>query len=442
MTGGRVLAIVACMCGACGSPSKLDDVAPTMAGARAAERGAGMPRDFSAAADAYTALCKDGSGELEACFELTDAILAGRGVAFDLARLQQLQHAVCRRGDALSCVMEAYIELTRPDTSEQRRAELAPTLEEQGAQVEQACEHGDGRACEWIAGIRGSEGGEADDERRAKFSKACHAGRIDACGSVMSELLACADPDEHDPDACEARALAIAPDEPFHAERQEAATKLVDECGAGDARACNYLPTRRVPLAALCAAHDYDACGQLGCIGDDAAAAAARANGVPAAECSVAGARALFEWRRTPNHSKFEPLAAEPGAPVGPRPTPPFEAVRFARHGGRTRHDWPRFDVYNMNDHAVTELAVCLYAYRSSDQLARVVATRKVSIAPDARIELALDDAIADALPDGTDDVLIDYDRVRFEGDAAASVDESRCPAQRPYDREAAPLHW
>jgi len=444
---------------ACGSPRATDPVpvapAATPQAARAAERGTGVPRDFERAATIYAALCDDGRGALDACFALVDAIEEARGTAYDRQREIGLDNMLCRRGDSVACVSSILLrDVDAPVRQRPLGAGEPPDdtqiaeLKRQLGRVKDACERGDGRACELVASESGGDGSTAQYERRKMYGVACRAGRFQSCWQIAYDLEMCDAAD--DVAACEARQVAAWRANEYDADRIAAATSLTDACHAGDARACDGLPNRRIPLAALCAAHDYRACGELGCIGDDAAGAVALAHGVDQPNCHVARNKARLEWERTPagpGRARFAPLEIGYHERIGARPTKPFEAVRFVHHGGRDRHDWPRYDVYNLSDRTVAEVAVCLYAYATPNeasftQLARFTTTARVVVPPDAFVELRLDGANEPALPDGTDAVLIDYDHVRFEGETSGTDDHARCPERRPYERSSAPWSY
>ena len=413
---------------------------PSLDEARAAERGAGVPRDYARAAEIYALLCDRGHGSIEACNDLIDAILDARGATADLPRVLRLQQALCARGEPLACVAEAYLEAARPPGSGAAPPGDAGALDHAMQQLATACEHGDGRACEATA--MGGDGDTAEWDRRRKYSVACLAGLMDACGRVAIDLELCGEPEVDATVACEQRTVAEWRSHDYDHDLAADAQKLYDECRAGNAQACQHIPSQRIPMATLCAAHDYGACAQLGCVGDDAARQIALAHGADQPNCYVAGKQAYLEWRRHPGQARFPPLVTDGQRPIGARATPPWEAVRFQHHGGRDAADWPRFDVYDLDDHAVVELSVCMYAYdQAGHQLASFAARPKIDVAPNAMVPLALPAAGEPQLPAGTADVVIDYDHVRFAGGTTAD-DPARCPAQRPGARPGAYTHW
>ena len=265
---------------------------------------------------------------------------------------------------------------------------------------------------------------------------------MDACGYMTRELDECGEPATDDAVACEQSMVADWRERDYDEDLAADAKALYEGCRAGDAGACAYIPSQRVPMAALCAAHDYHACAQLGCVGDDAARATAAAHGPNGRNCDVAGKEALLEWKRDPHHARLPPIAAGAYVPIGARATPPWDAVRFQYHGGRDRADWPRLDIYDLNDHAIVELTVCAYAYDDSgQQLASFTAAHRLDVAPDALVPFSLDGPAEPRLPDGTARIIVDYDRVRFDA-GPVSGDPGRCPAQRSASQLGAYMYW
>lgn len=420
---------------ACWSPSPPAAPAPVAAPkrslieeARALERGAGVPRDYRRAAAIYERLCDGGGGSLEACRALEGALRDGRGLAVDRERLAVLDAALCERGDAAACVVSSFHGAISEGT-EAAADKLGAALE----RARQACEKQDGRACQIAAELRGGDGSTAESDRMAKYGAACRAGLFEGCEKLAYEVGMCGEPEVDDPAACEARLLAEWRKESFNADRVDAYERMQRGCAAGDASACEGIPSRQLPRKALCAAHDYGACAELGCVGDDAAEKLAIDHGVTAPNCYVAGKRALFEWRR--EKVGLPPIVSDRKPPVGARPMAPLEAVRFTHRGGRDAKGWPRYDAHNLGDQPITELVVCAYAYGEGDaQLARVeVALAEVPIAPNgiAAVELARGTGAVPALPAATLGVEISYSRAR-QGSAAPAVDATRCAAQRP----------
>jgi hypothetical protein len=297
-----VVAGVACDAGR-GPRAAKQNPTGSLADARAAERGKNGPRDYARAAAIYTALCQDGQGSLDACFALSDAIIFGRGVAFDRARLFALAHTLCSRDDTASCVLEIMHQaVTRgraPDSDDEEEDEgareaIGKELEKHLAAADAACtKQGDGRACELLVMRHEGDGSSSEEARMRLYSAACAKGRIAACSERAYELEQCEDAE--DPRACEDERLAgWKTDDP---ERYAAAVTLVRACDEGDAVACASVPSKRIPMIALCKAHDFQACGQLGCLGDKANAAIAEANGVEA-NCQVAMRLGQLEARR------------------------------------------------------------------------------------------------------------------------------------------------
>jgi len=65
-----------------------------------------------------------------------------------------------------------------------------------------------------------------------------------------------------------------------------------------------------------------------------------------------------------------------------------------------------------------------------------------LGLASDSRRLLALEDAVTTALPDGTEEVLVTYEHVRFAGDSKAYADATQCPAQLPFDQRITTMWW
>ncbi|MEZ4401195.1 MAG: hypothetical protein R3B06_14310 [Kofleriaceae bacterium] len=404
-----------------------------------------MARDYRRAATIYDQLCDRGRGALDACVALVEAIVDARGVTTERARIVDLSRVLCERGDLTSCFTSFVLDEAQRDSEARdatERAAAAARGDRLAAQVAAACQGGDGRACEVMGVGWGGDGSSVEARRLEHALVACRAGRMDACGTLAIGMSGCGAPEVADVAACEARSLAAGQADDYDQHLVEAVQRLRDACGGGDARACAYLPSQRLSPATLCAAHDYGACAELGCLGDDAASAAAAAHGVERVSCAAAERAALGAWKRQPGGARFPPVVRDGAPPIGARATPPWQAVQLRHHGGRDRHDWPRFDAYNVNDRPLTELAVCMYAYDGDgNQLLRVTAAPPVDVAPDARQVLVLDVAATPALPDGTAYVAIDYDHVRFAGEPPRD-DGTRCPARRPSDPRVDMMRW
>lgn len=401
---------------------------PTLEQARAFERGTGVPRDYRRSAAIYDRLCADGRGSLEACHELVDAILEGRGVTSDRRRAAILETALCQRGDATACVVSAIL-----DESGGGGAAAGSKPEDAFERAQQACAKQDGRACLLLAELRGGDGSTAERDRREKYGVACRAGLVEGCRHVAFHLVMCGEPEVDDAAGCEARTVTAWRANTSDADRVDAADRLQRACTAGDARACQSLPTRQLPRTELCAAHDYGACAELGCIGDDAAEKLALDHGMTHPNCYVAGKDADLAWRRKP--VGLRPIVSQRGQPIGARSKPPFDAIRVTYHGGRDRKGWPRYDVYNINDQTLLELVACAYAYdENNNQVARAeLSVAEVPIAPDAiaSVDLARGSGTIPEVTAAAVAFEINYQRVRF-GSAAPAVDATRCPAQRP----------
>jgi len=213
--------------------------------ARAYERGAGVPRDYRAAADVYRTACQDGHGEAEACGALIRAGMRGRGVEVDRAGLAALATKTClAQRDPFSCVVADLASGSEndlpPKVMDAVKAALDPLP---------TCDAAHASAC-WMlligAGFPGSDGTSAEERRRSIRHQACVLGIVQGCVELVS----------YGTDA----------DEP---EMADASRRLVAACDAGDADACEVAPGR-APIAptTLCAASDYEACARAACLGD------------------------------------------------------------------------------------------------------------------------------------------------------------------------------
>jgi hypothetical protein len=213
--------------------------------ARAYERGAGVARDYRAAADIYRTACRDGRGEVEACGALIRAGMRGRGVDIDHAALGALATRTClAQHDPFSCVVADLSSGSEkdlpPEVMDAVKAALSPLP---------TCDAAHASAC-WMlligAGFPGSDGTSAEERRRSIRHQACVLGIVQGCVELVS--------------------YSEGDDEP---EVADASRRLVAACDGGDADACEAAPGR-APLAptALCAANDYEACARAACLGD------------------------------------------------------------------------------------------------------------------------------------------------------------------------------
>jgi hypothetical protein len=233
--------------------------------AHAYERGAGLARDYRAAAELFRAACDAGRGDVLACGEWIRAGLRSRGTKLDRPAIQALATKICvDRRDAFGCVVTDLLsakeaEIPKPvmDVIKDVLAHLQP------------CDAAHPSECQ--AAMLGSaldfSGGSTAQARRLDLEeRLCSAGIVAGCVELRH--------------AAGASTEAVA----------DAGRRLQAACDAGDADACAAAPDRaEFPLKQLCAASDYEACGALGCRGDAEAAALASRQGVLASECGRLG---------------------------------------------------------------------------------------------------------------------------------------------------------
>nr|HEX4316176.1 hypothetical protein [Kofleriaceae bacterium] len=421
-----VAAIAACgaACGAPATPQPLP-LANRAGGlsldlAHDLERGDGAPRDYARSAAIYAALCTEGHGLPAACYELVDAIRGARGVSYDEARVAAIGRVLCDGGDDVGCALA-------PADDRHPRADAAPRLLE-------LCRRGSGRACVNVVVAASPDASERAQELRRGV--ACRAGLVDACGALAQALAHCAF--GFDPARCEQSMRRRGHGD---ATVDDAYDRLFAACDRGDARACAYIPSRHLPFAELCAAHDYGACADLGCLGDDAARAVADAHAAPEPSCHDAGSEALALWRVAKSPTLLPPVAADRFRIGEPQEGMLVDAIRVEHHGGRDRHGWPRLDLYDSSTRDATAVSVCVYAYdRNGQQVAWFRAAHAVDVSSNHVVELPIDDPAAE--PDLYDDdtIIVDVDHLELLGEVFD--DPSRCPAQRPTTQGGLTMGW
>ena len=284
----RRLALVACVFLACSTRAAAPPAGPSESGAgvatagngdpgRAYELGAGVARDYAAAARLHEKRCADGRGDLVACRKLGLAFASARGVAFDRDRAAWLLTHACRRGDWAACAAYPY------------------GLDEPGAKARKAaCERGKVEACAFELAFMVGDGSAAQEHRQDLENRLCRSGSLDGCLAVVGGAwLRCSGPDEA---RCVAATFALAAEvgtwEVLYARLDaecrgarpasaactdletlsesyasvedivHAVGRLTAWCDVGDADACEKLPGRAIAPTALCAAADYQACAR------------------------------------------------------------------------------------------------------------------------------------------------------------------------------------
>jgi ABC-type phosphate transport system substrate-binding protein len=345
---------------------------PSLAQAEAFERGAGVARDYTRAAAIYEQLCQDGKGDVVACRRLVEAIAEARGVKFERERLVDLSTAMClAAGDPASCSIAMFMWFRRDAPTTPMTRAIEQKLEEIDAEhFEERCEAGEVRACEGyltLSGMAFSQSGTVEEKRRAATAVRCADGHVASCGELIEEVTGCGA--LADPQPCVDR---VVDDwsQRYGTDELQALERLRGWCKAGDAQACKALPGQAIAWAALCDAHDYGACAELGCRGDAAARKLAAAHGLDDDDCTSAPHR---EADAAPAAGGPARLVAEPPLPpVTPADKLPFDSLRFRTLGIRDDSGWPRFEVQNLGKRKVVAAVVVIYAHDGAgQQLAR-----------------------------------------------------------------------
>lgn len=233
--------------------------------AHAYERGAGVARDYRAAADLLRAACDGGRGDVLACGEWIRAGWRARGTDRDMPSIQALATKICvDRRDPFGCVVTGLVSGREADIPERVTNVIKDVLED--LQPCDAAHPSECQAAMFGSALSFSDGTTAEARRLERNEQLCGAGIVSGCVELQR--------------ASHASAEAIA----------DAKRRLQAACDAGDADACEEAPDRTgVPLKELCAASDYEACGALGCRGDAQAAALATSHGVLQTECDRLG---------------------------------------------------------------------------------------------------------------------------------------------------------
>jgi hypothetical protein len=346
--------------------------------ARAYELGSHGPRDYHAAAEIYRTSCNGGEGDIEACGVLIRAALHSRGTDLDKATVMELASKICvARRDPFACVIA--------DVLSPSEAVLPPEVM---AAVKEAlatpppCDATHVNGC-WAAIVAGSfgrsDGSSAEARREEQEQHVCSLGIIEGC----IELVRYA----RDRDA-----------------QADARHRVAAACDTGDADACEAIE-RRIDPKTLCAANDYDACGLLGCAGDEAAAELADAHGADV-RCD----------RQT--------VPAPVTTAITPAPRPPFDSIEFHPLGALRRDRGPRYEIYNASTRTVVMVFGSIYAYDDAgNQLARnTFELRHVSLAPGAGTTLVVGGR-------GGDSLEACVDLIQFADESDPHV--ARCPGRK-----------
>jgi hypothetical protein len=241
-------------------PAPRASAAPSLVEAMAWERGTGRGRDYRRAAAIYEQLCNEGKGDATACRRWIGVLWVGRGVARDAERAASLGRKLCKRGQVYGCFVLQFTMVPRDRDRGQTRenARVAALFE----RAEADCLAGDTGACETEVILESFLGSEGSDHRTINGA-ACKQGVLFGCAELVRWGSDCDDEDADCLAADVARWRAEYPDTP----KLLGHDRLDEACRAGDADACRSLPGRAIPLATLCAAHDYRACAEAACVG-------------------------------------------------------------------------------------------------------------------------------------------------------------------------------
>jgi hypothetical protein len=281
--GGEVITlgvlVLAAACG--GSTAEVGNAAPRpaetlVAQARAHERGAGVARDYHAAAELYRQACDDGRGLSSACGALIRAQLRGRGVDLDRGAALALSSKVClTRRDPFSCVAADLLSGRESEIREPLHGvimEVVADLEPCNIAHLSEC-----HAQQLASALDFSDSSAAEHRRRRFAMVLCRLDIIEGCVDILDHARRHHD----DPDVAVATG------------------RLQAACDRGDADACFEAPERQ-PIArrALCDASDYEACAALGCDGDAAASKRATDHGMAEDGCGQAKRESRAERTR------------------------------------------------------------------------------------------------------------------------------------------------
>lgn len=185
------------------------------------ERGDGVPRDYSRAAQIYAQRCRHGDGDVAACRAVILARLRHRGDATMNFDARAVMQRACDRGDWASC--------------------MPPLAAADRAKARAACEAGTPAACVAAVAVDAfSQSGTVEAQDHERLVRACRADYVEACIDLTGPGR-----------------------EPLDAELAE---HLHRACTAGDADACAAAGTPIAP-AELCRAHDFEACAAAGSTG-------------------------------------------------------------------------------------------------------------------------------------------------------------------------------
>jgi phosphate transport system substrate-binding protein len=331
----------------------------TLERAQAFERGVNGPRDYREAAQLYAQACSSGKGDIAACHRWMDAAFSARGVDVDVRTRPMLviAKALCERRDAMGCLVGA---LSRDEASKAAMKKLPDP--------DEACGPGDPGACEaalamQFPNFQGSSGREA--RQRDLEDRACRAGVLAGCLALLQGVENCT----YEPGASRCVDKLVREWKKYESDdRLHALAEVTAACDHGDAQACDVLPGRQIAPRVLCDAHDWNACGALGCLGDAAMAKLAESHAAHA-NCYAIQNRANAGTLPEPPPRPGLP-ADPPLPPVSPSNRPLFDALAFWRHATEPEEfNWPAFDIHNLGTRPITLLRTTTYAYDKAGAL-------------------------------------------------------------------------
>lgn len=125
----------------------------------------------------------------------------------------------------------------------------------------------------------------------------------------------------------------------------------------------------------------------------------------------------------------------DPGA-ITPAETQPFDAVKFGMTANRNAHGWPKYAGYNYGTKVITAIAITGYAYDASGkQVARTQTPMSWNgkLAPGGKTDWDIEIGMSGPdVPASAASYEVCFDSIKFDGDAAWTEDNSRCPDQKP----------
>jgi len=342
----------------------------TLERAQAFERGVNGPREYREAARLYEQACDGGKGDIAACHRWIDAALHTRGADAKLgsSSMSIIVKALCERRDSLGCVLGG---LSGDEASKEAFRKLPDP--------EQDCGPGNAAACETALAIQfpnfqGSTGAAARQDDLE--DRACRAGVLAGCLGLIEAVRSCT----YVPGASRCVDKLLREWKKYESEDHlHALAEATTACDRGDAKACDILPGRRIDARVLCDAHDWGACGELGCLGDTAMTKLAESHGAWV-NCQAIQNRANAASR--PEPPPRPGLPADPSLPAfTPSSRPLFDTLAFWRHATEPEESsWPEFDIHNLGTREIIVLQTTAYAYDKTGALVAKTEERRIDV--------------------------------------------------------------